>query len=308
MSEVLDVEHEKARLNEVLRALPLFDELFLGMQALNVDVVDDYLEEQEAQLLLDYVETERTPIQAALFVSALSQMWVFAVYELLRTWRQRAYEILRWAKTLEALDGDERQAAVVQKRQEIERRAAEARDAGVRWRTFERAYDARFVEDLRSAIDRTELAFHAVEGVRLTLAKHEVPRRAGVYAAAPGYARIDMSSGSMQWQLELGRNEIELVSRRDLANALRALAKPNDRILPAAMQEKVATLEREGYGLNRVVALLDDGTEVPGVRVLWATEVVAVDGHERIPFDVGTVVDVRPDPMPEHKPDEAEPF
>jgi hypothetical protein len=278
------------------------------MQALNVDLVDDYLEVQEAQLLHDYVKTERTPIPAALFVSALSQMWVFAVYELLRTWRQRAQEILKWAKTLEALDADERRAAVAQKRQEIERRASEARDAEVRWQTFERADDPRFVEELRSAVDRTELTFRDVEAVRLTLAKHEVPKRERVYAAAPGYARIDMSNGSMQWQLELGRNEIEVVTRRGLADALRALAKQNDRILSAAMQEKVATLEREGYGLNRVVTVLDDGTEVPGVRVLWATEVVAVDGHERIPFEVGSIVDVRPDPTPEHEPDETEPF
>jgi len=46
------------------------DELFLGMQALNVDPVDEYLQEQEAQLLREYVETKRRPIPAALFVSA----------------------------------------------------------------------------------------------------------------------------------------------------------------------------------------------------------------------------------------------
>lgn len=308
MAEAHDDTHEEDGLSEVLRRLPLLDELFLGMQAMNIDLVDDFLEGQEAQLLRDYVEAERTPIPAALFVSALSQMWVFAVYELLRTWRQRVQEILKWAKTLEALDGDERQAAVAQKRQEIERRASEARDADLRWQLFERADDARFVDELRSAIDRAELVFHAVEAVRVTLAKHEVPRREGVYAAAPGYARIDMSNGSMQWQLELGRNEIEIVSRRGLADALRALAKQNDRILPAPVQEKVVTLERDGYGLNRVVAILDDGTEVPGVRVLWATEVVAVDAHEYIPFDVGTVVDVRADPRPEHDPDDTAPF
>jgi hypothetical protein len=308
MTEARDDAPEETRLNEVLRALPLLDELFLGMQALNVDLVDEYVQEQEAQLLREYVETERTPIPAALFVLALSQMWVFAVYELLRTWRQRAQEIVKWAKTLEALDGDERQAAVAQKRREIERRASEARDAEARSLVFERADDARFVEELRLAVNRTELVFRAVEAVRLTLAKHEVPRRAGVYAAAPGYARVDLSNGSMRWQLELGRNEIEVVSRRGLGDALRALAKQNEQILPAAMQEKVATLEREGYGLNRVVAVLDDGTEVPGVRVLWNTEVVAVDGHERIPFDVASVVDVRPDPTPEREPDETEPF
>jgi hypothetical protein len=54
--------------------------------------------------------------------------------------------------------------------------------------------------------------------------------------------------------------------------------------------------------VNRVVAVLRDGTEVPGVRVLWATEVVAVDGHDHIPFDVAPVVDVRADQGPEREP------
>jgi hypothetical protein len=308
MADAPDDTQQEDSLSEVLRRLPLLDELFLGMQAMNIDLVDDFLEEQEAQLLREYVEMERTPIPAALLVSALSQMWVFAVYELLRTWRQRVQEILKWAKTLQALDDDERQATVARKRLEIERRASEARDVDLRWQVFEQAHDARFVDELRSAVHRTELVFHAVEAVRVTLAKHEVSRREGVYAAAPGYARIDMSDGSMQWHLELGRNEIEIVSRRGLADALRALAKQNDRILPGPVQEKVATLERDGYGLNKVVAILGDGTEVPGVRVLWATEVVAMDTHERIPFDVENVVDVRADPTPEHDPDDAAPF
>jgi hypothetical protein len=106
-----------------------------------------------------------------------------------------------------------------------------------------------------------------------------------------------MPNGSMQWQLELGRNEIEVVSRRGLADALRALARQNDRILSAALQEKVATLEREGYGLNRVVAVLDDGTEVPGVRRLWATEIVAVDGHERTGGSSHITIDPTPSPL-----------
>ena len=121
-------------------------------------------------------------------------------------------------------------------------------------------------------------------------------------------ARIDMANGAMQWSIELGRNETEITSRRELANSLRELADPNDRILPAAIQEKIAAFERQGYGLNRVVAILADGTEVPGVRVLWATEVVGVDGQNAIAFDVGTIVDARADPRPEQQPDEAEPF
>src|SRR5947199_7663676 len=79
-------------------SFPLFDNLYMSMQAQNISMVDIYLEDLESQLLMEYLEIEHTPIPTALFVSALSQMWVFAVYELLRTWRQRARELLAYAE------------------------------------------------------------------------------------------------------------------------------------------------------------------------------------------------------------------
>ena len=84
-------------ISEALRALPLCEELYLGMQAMNLGLVDDYLGQLEAELLNEYMEIERTPSASTMFVSALSQMWVFALYEFLRTWRQRAKAILDWA-------------------------------------------------------------------------------------------------------------------------------------------------------------------------------------------------------------------
>jgi CBS domain-containing protein len=308
MTDSQDNRNHEVQLHEVLRGLPLLDEVFLGMQAMNVDVVDAYLEELEAQLLQEYIERDRMPIQSALFLSALSQMWVFAVYELLRTWRQRIREVLRWAEELAALGDDEREVAVAAKRGEIERRASEARDAEVGWRVFDRADDAQFVEELWSASNRAELAFHDVEAVRMTLAKHEVPRQGGVYAGAPGYGRIDMSNGSIYWQVELGRNEVTVLSRRGIADALRTISRPNDRILPVAIRERVTRMERQSYGINRVAVVLDDGTEQRGVRVAWATEVVGVDGYDRLPFEVARIIDVRPDPSPEDEQDDAAPF
>lgn len=308
MTERPDEVHEEPRLNEVLRELPLLDDLFLGMQAMNVDLVDGYLEELEAQLLQEYMANDRPPIPSMMFVSALSQMWVFAAYELLRTWRQRAREIMQWGKRLEGLTGEEREAAMTAKREEIEARAAEARDAEVRWQVFERAADPQFVEELRSAMNRTEVTFRDFEALRMTLAKHEVPRQHRMYAGAPGYGRIDMSNGSFYWQVELGDNEVTLLSRRGLADALRALAKQNNRILPPAIQERLVGMEHQSYGVNRVVVVLDDGTEVPGVHVLWATEVGRVDGRADVPFDVARVVEVHRDLTPEPEPDEDAPF
>ena len=66
-------------------------------------------------------------------------------------------------------------------------------------RTFGRRYSSAPMilnssNELRSALNRTAVTYApAIEGVRLTLPKHEVPRRPGVYAGAPGYSRIDMS-------------------------------------------------------------------------------------------------------------------
>jgi len=75
--------------------LPLFDELFLSMQGQNVMLVDLYLRDLERDLLRELLELEHTPFPATLIVSALSQMWIFAVYELLRTWRQRIRDLKR---------------------------------------------------------------------------------------------------------------------------------------------------------------------------------------------------------------------
>ncbi len=38
---------------------------------------------------------------------------------------------------------------------------------------------------------------------------------------APGYARIDESTGSLQWLVDLGNNECCMVSRRDLGDDFR---------------------------------------------------------------------------------------
>ena len=60
-------------------SLPLFDDLFLSMQGQNTMLIDFYLRDLEGDLLRELVEIERTPFPATLIVSALSQMWIFAV-------------------------------------------------------------------------------------------------------------------------------------------------------------------------------------------------------------------------------------
>src|SRR5690349_19058939 len=80
-------------LPDALRQLTLFgDDPYLSMQATNLGIVDTFCMQLESDLLRLYAQQERTPPEGV-FVSAQSQMWIFAAYEALRTWRQRAKDV-----------------------------------------------------------------------------------------------------------------------------------------------------------------------------------------------------------------------
>jgi hypothetical protein len=68
------------------------------MQAHNLALVDEFIMKIEDNVLAELLENERTPIDA-FFLSAQSQMWIFAVYELLRTWKERVSNIKKWAES-----------------------------------------------------------------------------------------------------------------------------------------------------------------------------------------------------------------
>ena len=70
---------------------------YLAMQITGIAIVDQFIMGIEYDVLRELHETERTP-PATVFLSAQTQMWIFAVYELLRTWREQAKDIIKWAK------------------------------------------------------------------------------------------------------------------------------------------------------------------------------------------------------------------
>ena len=72
------------------KRLPFFeDDLYLGMQALNVGLVDSFITRLEKDLREEWFDTEKVPIEKAAMVSAFSQMWIFNLYEVLRIWKNR---------------------------------------------------------------------------------------------------------------------------------------------------------------------------------------------------------------------------
>jgi hypothetical protein len=199
---------------DLVWTLPLFDDVYLSMQGQNVMLVDFYLRDLEHNLLVELIRLERTPFDSAVFVSAISQMWIFAAYELLRTWRQRIRDLKRDAAKPAPVaefnddDGDLARASEHMRQAHLER---------VR-------QDNNYVAILDEAMERVEPVFRRIESLRMNLAKHEVPRRKGLPAMAPGYGRISHEDGSFYWMIDLGDNEVDMVSRRGLADALRRAA------------------------------------------------------------------------------------
>lgn len=201
---------EVSQLNELSMSdlvweLPLFNNSFLSMQGQNIMLIDFYLRGLEGQLLRDLIERERTPPDTP-FVSALSQMWIFAAYELLRTWRQSISEMKKARKDAPADDLRTTNLVDWIRRGHLEQ--------------FRSSED--FCQDVETAAANVEPVFRRIEALRMNLAKHEVPKsKKNELAAAPGYSRIDGSDGSIYWMVDLGNNEVDMMSRRSLSDQLR---------------------------------------------------------------------------------------
>ncbi len=208
-------------LAKALQRLPaLGDDMHLRMQATNLGLVDEVLRQGETDLLRAYMESEKTPMPEAVFMSAQSQLWIFGLYELLRTWRQRAAELRTFVAKLQAVPVEAGDAWLEEQRAKFSTKSAyQSEFDGLLWAPFAAAAeDPETVEQVRVAVDSSEILFRRIEALRVHLAKHEMPRQHGSRAAAPGYGRIDMLTGSIYWEVSLAQLEVDVVSRQGLSD------------------------------------------------------------------------------------------
>ena len=71
---------------ENINSLPLVD-AYLELQVNNLALVDVHLRDLESQMARGYRIDDKLPQPLTMLVSALSQLWVFGLYEILRTWK-----------------------------------------------------------------------------------------------------------------------------------------------------------------------------------------------------------------------------
>jgi len=143
------------------------------------------------------------------------------------------------------------------------------------------AVDDQFRRGLQDAFHRMERLFKRIEALRVSLAKHELPRPAdarkdeGNFAIAPGYSCIHEGDGSI-YEIVLRGNEVDQVSPREIADDRIYLGSDRrDVILLEQLQEKLKlkSFPDLGYGVKSLVAVLDDGTAHAGVHVAWRKEI-----------------------------------
>lgn len=207
---------DQTALSEALCRLTLLgDDMFLRMQVFNLRIVDQFVTHLEYDVLRKLDEEEHTPLPDAAFLGAQSQMWIFAAYEIMRTWRQRAKEIIKWSET----------GGLAPKLKEFEKDLGYLH-VGRRLRADQIKKvmaDPSTIERIKRDLKLTHIIFAQMEALRISMAKHEVAGRKNSVALRPGYGRINQWCGSLDYELENGIVSMGYVSRRDIAEGIRAL-------------------------------------------------------------------------------------
>jgi len=205
----------KSDLYDALMGLAGFAENpYLAIQARQLCLVDNMLNALEQEVLRRRLD-DTPPHGEIATLAALSPMWIYSAYELMRTWRQRCEEVIKLTEN----SGIELKATHLERdlgyrHYDRELRAQQLRDAQER---------PELVDLMRLDLRRTEMGFTMLEFLRVALAKHEVSKKGNKkpIAFAPGLAFPNRWCGSMEYELSNGRAIINNITRRDVAETIR---------------------------------------------------------------------------------------
>lgn len=188
---------------------------YFRTQAFNLDMTDGFLMGLEYATLHEWFETERTPPRAY-FLGAQSQMWIFAAYELLRSWREWVGEIKKWS----ANGGlDQKLASLKNQAKDFSHFGIEAKIGQLK-AVIKKPELVLLIE---AHLDHTYVSFKMLEFLRVALAKNQVSGKPKLIPLMPTHGRINKKCGALDYELQNGIYIIGQMSRRDVADAIRGL-------------------------------------------------------------------------------------
>lgn len=215
------VREKDFNLHTWFATIPMTDDVYLGLQAQNIARVEMSVMRPYESKALDEHHTDPSDLQGptARELSALSQMWVFGLYEFLRTWRQRARALKAFEDKYETLPTQEERDAYMKEITDSAKNKARLVKASPVYYPdhVAKVSDTAFMKSVRDYWDKTEELFRQLTAVRMPAAKHEVPGKGEMLAEAPGIGLVDRLTGSICWRVLLGDAETTIM-RRDLSN------------------------------------------------------------------------------------------
>ncbi|MCQ4258113.1 hypothetical protein [Stutzerimonas stutzeri] len=198
-----------------LNSLVFFaNNLDFSNQAMNLTIVDEFIMDLEYGYLRSKFDETNTPYQP-MFLSAQSQMWIFSAYELMRTWREKISKYLKAADNGGLpLKLKEQQKPIGYENYTIQRRIDEITLL---------IENPEFVETMRDDLKRTQMLFTQMEILRMSLAKHQMRKRPSAAVLTPTVGYMNRWCGSLEYQINSGQVIICNLSRRDIADGIRAI-------------------------------------------------------------------------------------
>jgi len=202
-------------LGEALNSLTLFStDMNLVSQAMNLTIIDEFVMDLEYDYLRAKFNETSSPYDSV-FLSAQSQMWIFSAYELLRTWMQKAKGYVHTAKN----------SGLHQKLEHLKR------DRGyVNYTALQKADEVQalidepsLVKALEDDLARINFLFIRLETLRVALAKHEVRKRPNAMMVGSTVGYMNRECGSLEYQMNNGMVTHGSISRRDIADGIRAI-------------------------------------------------------------------------------------
>ncbi|MBS9760714.1 MULTISPECIES: hypothetical protein [Pseudomonas] len=202
-------------LGEALKSLTLFStDMNLVSQSMNLTIVDEFVMHLEYDYLRAKFNETPNPYNS-IFLAAQSQMWIFSAYEVMRTWTQKAKGYVHTAKN----------AGLHQKLENLRR------DRGyVNYTALQRADEVQslidapsLVKALEDDLARISFLFTRLETLRVALAKHEVRKRPNAMMVGSTVGFMNRECGSLEYQMNSGMIIQGNISRRDIADGIRAI-------------------------------------------------------------------------------------
>ena len=214
-------EVQASELSQAVRTLYFFeDDPYLRIQASNLAIIDHFIMKLEWASMRKRFDEENEDVLDTAFISAQTQMWIFAAYELLRTWRQRAKDAVKLSK----VGGLAMKADALDKKLPYAHHGRKVRAEQLRRIIANPSLLDRIALDIR----RTHILFSQLEHVRVAIAKHEVSGKPKSVAYAPGFGTFDRWNGSLEYEIGFEGAIMGMLSRRDIAESLRYLSQPSE--------------------------------------------------------------------------------